>query len=284
MVERLFVVAALPSEARPLVNHWGLKRLSSGGPYPVYQSACGARSLIVSGVGKVAAAAAVGYLAGHIGAKRSDAWLNVGIAGSGEHGLGTLVVGHKVVDVGAAKSWYPSQLFQGPRLRRYLSAVIRTFEEEVTDYPGDGVVEMEAAGFVGAAMRHSSVELVQVVKVVSDTPEEPASGITPEGVSALITDKLEEITALGTELGALSGELAVLDRESPEVAVILERWRFSVSGGHQLRRLMRRWDLLFPTESPFGHLERCATSKAVLKTLAAELKSAPVQLLGAVGS
>ena len=278
MTERLFCVVALPSEARPLVRSWDLSRLSDSDVYPVYQSRCGTRTLIVSGIGKVAAAAAVGYLAGRLRAKGSDAWLNVGIAGSGEYSLGSLVVGHKVVDVGSDRNWYPSQLFQGPRMKYCQSTDIRTFDQVVSKYPPKGVVEMEAAGFIGAAMRYASVELVQVLKVVSDTPADDVVQVTPQRVVEWISGHLATINGVAEELLVLSRELDVLSKEPRELSTILERWRFSVSESHKLRKLIRRWDLVYPTEPVWGTIEQCVSSKTVLGGLEKALKQAPVYL------
>ena len=100
--------------------------------------------MIQCGIGKIAAATAVGFLAQLANAQRSDAWLNIGIAGSGSFELGALVIAHKIIDEGAKKNWYPSQLFQGPRLQLCPSTIVRTVDTPLEDYPPEGVVEMEA--------------------------------------------------------------------------------------------------------------------------------------------
>ena len=49
-------VVALAAEARPLIARYRLERLSSAAAFPLYRR--GAAALVVSGIGKTAAAAA----------------------------------------------------------------------------------------------------------------------------------------------------------------------------------------------------------------------------------
>jgi len=60
---RLYCVVALPAEARPLIDAWSLKRCPESTSLPVYKSVDERRWLVISGVGRVAAAMAVGFLA-----------------------------------------------------------------------------------------------------------------------------------------------------------------------------------------------------------------------------
>ena len=102
----LNLVIALSCEARPLVERFRLEARETAGDYRVFT---GRRSdgedisLIVSGVGKAAAAGAVGYLMGKLGtgnttSGRGDlvtpAWLSVGMAGHGEREVGEVVLAH----------------------------------------------------------------------------------------------------------------------------------------------------------------------------------------------
>ena len=86
---RLLMVIALASEAKPLIAHWQLDRYPESTTFPVFTSSDKTRWLIQCGVGKIAAATAVGFLAQLVKARRTDSWLNIGIAGSGAFELGS---------------------------------------------------------------------------------------------------------------------------------------------------------------------------------------------------
>ncbi|MED5463014.1 MAG: hypothetical protein VX699_00055 [Myxococcota bacterium] len=275
---RLYCVVALPAEARPLIDAWSLKRCPESTSLPVYKSVDERRWLVISGVGRVAAAMAVGFLAHLAGVTRSGAWLNVGVAGSAAHPLGSVIIGHKVVDTAVKKSWYPSQLFQGPRLKVCAGAVIYTGDHPISDYPPEGVVDMEASAVCAAALRFSSVELVQCLKVVSDTPERGVNQVTKDHVVGLMQAQLETFDAVADELLVLSDELAGLSQEPPHYSEMLERWRWTTSQSHQLKKLLGRWALVFPGKLPSNGLDELRRSRDVLARLREALDSAPVSL------
>ena len=105
----LCLVVALAAEARPLLAPHRLQGVN-GHPYRI----CAGEQthLIVSGIGKVAAAAATAYLRALIG-DTPAAWLNIGIAGHGSQAVGTPLLAHKVVDAASGKPFYPT--FTAPR-------------------------------------------------------------------------------------------------------------------------------------------------------------------------
>ena len=98
----LCLVVALAAEARPLLAPHRLRGVS-GHPYRI----CAGEQthLIVSGVGKVAAAAATAYLRALIG-DAPAAWLNIGIAGHGSQAVGTALLA-QVVDIASGKPFTP---------------------------------------------------------------------------------------------------------------------------------------------------------------------------------
>ena len=81
-------VVALRAEARPLIDRYRLEPADDGAFRCFHGSG---RSLVISGVGKVAAAAATACL--H--EKPLDVWVNVGIAGHRDRAPGELVRAHR---------------------------------------------------------------------------------------------------------------------------------------------------------------------------------------------
>ena len=80
-----FVVSS-PAAALPVIDRYGLEE-RRGGAFPLYMN--GETSLTVSGAGKMATAAAAGWLFHAAGGVVDGAWLHLGLAGHAETDIGT---------------------------------------------------------------------------------------------------------------------------------------------------------------------------------------------------
>ena len=260
----LGVVTALAAEALPLVRSLDLERANDS-RYPIYRG--NGVELIVSGIGAIAAASAVGYLAG-CAEEPIRAWMNVGIGGHRDLELGAPRLAHKVVHSGSGRVWYPPLVFDPP----CPGATIRTVDDIQFDPPDDAIYEMEAAGFYAAALRFSTSETIQVLKVVSDNRRNPPDALTAERVERMIEANLLVVEALVAATSEIAGELAV--RQAPPLALagFLDSWHFTVTQRRQLDRLLRRHAALRPgievESKAFGQLD---SARAVLAELGRQL-------------
>jgi nucleoside phosphorylase len=165
------IMVALPDEARPLIECYALVRTSQGEPFRVYENPGRGLRLIVTGLGKMTAAAAAGYLFALGGNRRDEAWLNAGIAGHRDLPLGTPCLAHEVVDRASETSWYlPSVLDVACPTDR-----IYCVDQPETVYADGGLYDMESAGVVATCTRFAASELVQFVKIVSDNRDSPVA-------------------------------------------------------------------------------------------------------------
>lgn len=236
----LCLVVALAAEARPLLAPHRLRGVS-GHPYRI----CAGEQthLIVSGVGKVAAAAATAYLRALIGATPA-AWLNIGIAGHGRHAVGAALLAHKVVDVASAKPFYPTFTAPPPCRTTLLHTVDRAQPPA-----GDAAYDMEASGFCQAAQRFATSERVHCLKVISDNPQSPYQALNAKKIEALIEAQLDVVARVGEHLHTLSQQLHALHADPPGFAELTARWPFTATQQHQLRGLLVRWQVLAPAIS-----------------------------------
>ena len=195
-----FLVTALQCEARPLVRHFGLEASGAPGPFRVYRG--GEISLVVSGVGRVASAAATAYVFARDGEPRNRAWINVGIAGHASAPVGSAWLAHKISDQVNQRSWYPSLTFDPPVP---LAEVVTVDEPEIR-FERDALYDMEASAFFAIASRFSTGDLVQVLKVVSDNRDKPVSDLKPADVSELIGRRLEAVVDLIEKTSALAAK------------------------------------------------------------------------------
>ncbi|MDF1823846.1 MAG: hypothetical protein P1U68_04340 [Verrucomicrobiales bacterium] len=237
-------------EAQAVIHQFQLKRVESESDlFPVYESADARVGLVISGIGKVNAAAATACLAASTARRESGAvgWLNFGIAGCGDQIYGETVLAGKVTDPGSERSWFPAATWP-KRLDPDRREVI-TVDRPVSDYPEDGaLVEMESAGYFPIALRSSSIELVQVIKVISDDPDHSIEDINKKVVTGLCRASLDSVAPW---LVAFQ-ELIELEDTRLRDPVFMKDWtdaiHFSVTQRHQLRRLLAEWAALSENE------------------------------------
>lgn len=179
------IVIALISEAKPLIDHFKLKACTSKFSFSLYRN--DTIHLIVSGIGKVNAALAVSCLQNEMEGFPA-AWLNVGIAGHRSMAIDTGVIAHQVVDAGTTHTYYPTLLVPFGKTH-----TLCTVDRPETSFPDDYVYEMEASGFMQAALKCSTSELVHCYKIISDNRHMSIS-FTAQEVRKTIENHLEIIS------------------------------------------------------------------------------------------
>ena len=193
------ILVALPAEARPLAAFYRLKRVNAAKDFPVYRA--GPVSLVVSGVGKMAAAAATEYLHGLDGTRQCPIWINLGIAGHGRLPIGEAMLARRITDAVSGRQWHPSPLI-APPLR---TEDLITVDQPSFDYEQPAAFDMEASGFFPTATRFTRPELVHCVKIVSDNGQSPARAINGKRVSAWIARQQNTLVLLLQRLGDIRG-------------------------------------------------------------------------------
>ncbi len=270
-------IIALPSEARPLIDHYQLKIIPRSGPFKLYEA--NGRRLIISGVGKIQSAGAAAFLHAFSGSLRNRIWVNVGIGGHVAHTVGEGVLAHKITDRTTGESWYPPIVIEPP----CRTESILTVDHPESKYWEPSVYEMEAAGFYPAATRFSTGELVHCYKVISDNRKSPPHKISSTLVERLIAGHLEAIDTILKRTEKLATGLPnLLEKRTGKDSCLshfLERWHFTVTEQHRLRRFLARLGTLEPKAEVFSkELKTLARSKDVLQFLEDKINSLPVRL------
>lgn len=266
----LNLVIALQAEAKPLISRMSLKKLTGSHAFPLFASdTC---RLIISGIGKCNSAAATAWLAGQHSTP-GQTWLNVGIAGHKDQPLGTMLCANRITDNGSGRNWYPVQI-SSP----LASEQLITFDQPVKDYSHSTLYDMEATGFVQTALRFSTAELVQSVKIVSDNHDHQLCDITEPLVNQLIEDQCDTLIQYCGHLQALAMEQQVVNID--EIFGLFNgRWKFSVAQQRQLERLLQRHDIVLgkldAVPAPLLEVKR---SSVVLDWLRTELQNTPLTL------
>ncbi|MGE0494800.1 MAG: hypothetical protein AB7S38_36655 [Vulcanimicrobiota bacterium] len=223
------LVCALPSEAAAMVRLLALKKQAGWTPFTTYEGP--GHRLVVSGVGKVRAAAATAYL---LGSELPWKWvlLNFGVAGGGSDlAIGQACLAHKVVDHSTGSVYYPDLLVRHP----WQEETLVTHDRPVFETGQHRLVDMEASGFMDTALRYLSSGQLAVVKVVSDHFRRDGP-IHPEELLARHAQQLaDHLLALEQLLGALAPALS--DDETRLLEEVRVRLRLTVTQARQLEKL-----------------------------------------------
>ena len=271
LIAMLCLVVALRAEARPLIAHYKLQAMD-GHPYRLY--GCEHVRLVISGIGKVASAAAVAYQRAILG-NTSAAWLNIGIAGHHSKAVGSALLVHKIIDVGNGETFYP--MFTAPPACP--TTLLHTVEKPDMDYSTDCAYDMEASGFFATAHHFASRELVHALKIISDNPHSPIENGDLKKSGDLIAAQLAIIDQSVVTLQELSHGLTSLQADPPALGEIGERWHFSATQRHLLRDLLQRWQVLMPNcEVLDDQLLALQKSREVLRHLERRVAAADLTL------
>lgn len=256
-----FFYVALPCEAKPLIAHYKLKKDLRISAFSVFglNDVC----LTVTGVGKNAMSAAVAYTQA-LFASEQPVLINVGVAGHQHHGIGLLYLASKIVDLDSERCFYPPLVIK----TALASATLYTKALPQLAYNHDALCDMEASAFYETAIRFSSSEWVQCLKVVSDNAEQPASLLHAEQVSDLVAVHGQSIAEFVEQLASI--ELPVI---TPQVFIeaLTQRYHFTSSAKAQLHSLLQRWMVLNEGVLPNIETLNFKHSKAVLTWLEQQL-------------
>ncbi len=260
-------VVALRAEAGPVIERFRLRGEGQRAPYPLYQGED--VRLVISGVGRVAAAGATAYLATRC-PEPGAAWINLGTAAHRSFDLGEVVLADKIVEAASGRSWYPPLIGAGG-LR---SAGVCTVDRMETGLTDQRLYEMEAAGFYSTVVRWGRTELVRVLKVVSDRGEDAPQPFDHDRVAGLIGGALELVEKQVEVLRDLAARLPDC-RENEDFNALGERWRFSVTQRRRLRRQGRRAAALGRGIDSL-ELGGCSSASAALDEIDRQLDSTPI--------
>jgi hypothetical protein len=246
----LFIVCALPCEAAPFISHFQLKPYKTPSPFPIYTAL--SISLIISGVGKIQIAAAMGYLQGITNHLKHSAWINIGIAGHPSLPLGTGILAHQVFDMANGRRYYPIFVTDRP----VQTAPVWTVEKPEEHYEEQVVYDMEASAFWSIASRFTTGELIHCYKVISDNSQSSFSCITPKNVEELIKLHIDPIETFIKALQNIMNSLQSDEITDIDIKPFLLHWHFTSTQQFNLRSLLQKWrachlkipELLFDSE------------------------------------
>ena len=270
MSYKTFIYTALPCEAKPLVEHFKLKKDLSVQPFAIYGQ--GDICLTVTGLGKSAMVAGVAYSQALFAEVEHPVLINIGIAGHRDYSIGDLYWVDKISDADSHKSYYP------PLISKAVcpSSAIITCSKPQLNYDHAELCDMEASAFYETAIRFTSSELVQCLKIISDNQLNPATHLQAKQVSLLIATQLTMLETVIKQTVDLATMLVT--PETPLFEQLIQRYHFTSSAKMQLKAQLARWSVL-TDQQPLNIDEvQFNNGKDVLNWLAQQINQVPIFL------
>ena len=264
-------VVALRAEAHPLIEMYRLLPEDTPSTFPTFKQ--GDKRLVICGVGKHRAAAATSHLFETSEKKLLEVWLNIGIAGHRDRPTGSILRAHTVQNVSKSTIFHPGLIGS----ERFETACITTVDQPETTFRSTDIYDMEAVGFFETAVRFSTAELVQCLKIISDNRESGIRGLTNKRITTLLEENLLLISDFVTVLEKLAQELDPVRNANREILPFVKRWHFSTTERHYLNQLLTRCAAYHYVPSPNDFYD---TSQAniVLQKIEQELSRLALEL------
>lgn len=221
-------VTALHHEARPIIEHFSLKKDMESHGLDVFRNED--FSLVVTGIGKLKSAVATTRLLSAYG--RPKLLVNIGICGAPKSfPIGSPYLINKITDVASSRCFFPDLIIK----HSLEEAQLATYDMVVSKH-GDNseLVDMEGSGFFEAAASFLSADQILCIKVVSDHLD--GKKLLGDEITNLIE---KNISKLSIFIAALSeykpdSRKPLTSEEKECLATIAENLRLS----HQQRRIL----------------------------------------------
>ena len=191
----LIWACALHCEAKPLIDRLRLQKISEPGDFDLYRHQ--QLDCVVSGIGGLNMAAAIGWAAAMHRQHRPLCWINLGIAGHARLEVGTLV---RVSRISAEDQAHTIHLPPDPA-SDLPGEPLTSYNREQHLLARDTLVDMEGYAFMQKALRFSPAEWCQSIKIVSDNNDSPPHR-DKQRISSLIEAQIDRIITFGDGLHA----------------------------------------------------------------------------------
>lgn len=265
-----FLIALQP-EARPLIDKFKLKKRNGTHPFSVFENET--HRLVISGIGRVQAAAATGFLLGQQDG-RPQAMINLGIAGHGSLDVGTAFLANRIFHSREKGIYYPPAVLDS----KISKSGLQTMDAPEQDYPEPIGYDMEAHAVCSIAFKSVTRELVQVIKVVSDNPSAPLTDFDPKLATDLLFENLSIIEEISEQLEGLEREISM---DTDILAILAEmkaKFHFTATQVHQLEKLLQQAHALGVAQNEIRPLLDSSThTKTLLSSL--EEKLTPLRII-----
>lgn len=182
----IYILTALYVEAKPFIQHFQLKKEKQNRQFEEFSNEEEGIRLVISGVGAIPAAVAMGCLATRYEIQEEDFLINIGISAA-SHDVGEVFLCHKITDQSTGRTFYPDILYQHPFREGSVVTVGKTVTSGLPELSQENaplLYDMEAAALYQAGAYFFPPHRMSFLKVVSDMGE--GETVTGEQVETLM--------------------------------------------------------------------------------------------------
>ena len=229
--------------------------------------------LTVTGLGKTAMAAGIAYTLALVGKNKNPVLLNIGVAGHRKHPVGEIFIAEKITDADSGRNYYPQIVYDAPCHTESICTVSKPHDH----YEQKLLYDMEGSAFYETAIRFTTSELIQCLKVISDNECSPSQNIQAKQVSIWIDESLPVLEKLIAEMTELQQIIETVEPKFYQHA--LSKWHFTVSERVKLKHALTRWTALMGGIQPEMDESSMQTGKDVLQWLEQQMEKADFNLV-----
>ncbi len=184
------VFCAMYAEAAMLISHYGLKQNHNITNFSVFENEDVPVRVMLTGVGEIKSAAAVGAAGILFPPKSEDLFLNFGVCKGAGADKEKLFLINKVTEQATGRTFYPDLLIQTELAENSLVTVSGVLNEtETVSAKNELLYDMEAAAIYQAGSIYAGPHQLSFLKLVSDSGETVAA----KEISAMILQRENEI-------------------------------------------------------------------------------------------
>ena len=264
-------VIALKEEARTIIDHYELRLVNEKHLFPIFKNGDETHWLVLSGIGRHNAAAAASYLYSISNVIQNTAWVNIGIAGCGQGKYGDLCLVDKISN-NCGQSRYPTTMPRTdlPKMHLFTSDV------PINNYSSQELIDMEGLAFYDIVSKFTSNELICLMKVISDGPENKIKSLNKDKIIDLIKSNINNIKEIVSYYEKLS-QLDFLYNQKPYLFTqITSNWHFTVTQKYKLENLLRRIKVFLCDKNVLEIIKDCKKGNSVLNILDLKIKQSEV--------
>ncbi|PJI09123.1 MULTISPECIES: hypothetical protein [Clostridium] len=233
------------AEAEEIISYYNLKKKFSPSSFQIFSK--DDIKLIVSGVGKINAACAVGYIADSMGKCQNNIFINVGICGSKNRNIGEAVLVNKISDEDTLRESYPDIILK----HNFEEGSLETFSSPVWDDSVIDICDMEGSAFFESASRFLEKHQIALIKIVSDNLDE--IDMNSEYVKNLIKNNIDKINSYVEEYKKVfCGQKFLSDLCEKNMEKIINNLRCTESQDIQLKRAVTAYKIRNNKEFDFS--------------------------------
>ncbi len=247
----IYLITALYHEARPLIRTLSLKAVQAIHTFPCYQDDERRYTLVISGTGKAAAAAAVGSACTFFGVSDSDFLILTGTSAvirEPDHpGKSSLFLCHKIRDLASHRVFYPDMLLASGLNEAACITVDRVLQPEdaaaLKKMAGDDgeervLADMEASAVWEAGMYFFAPHRIVIAKAVSDDGN--GRSVTAGIVEQTMVSCLPEMEKLLASVTACSEVLRQRQGDTEDESALFEKLSADLHCSETMRIRLRQ--------------------------------------------